>query len=48
VVGEPERRLIELRRALSEIADMRRAVEQRVLGRANALLFSPVRPRHRY
>ena len=32
VVGEPERRLAEARRALGELVDLARAVEQRVLG----------------
>jgi hypothetical protein len=32
VVGEPQRRLAELRRALGEVLDVARAVEQRVLG----------------
>jgi hypothetical protein len=32
VVGEPQRRLPELRRALGQVLDVARAVEQRVLG----------------
>ncbi len=47
VVGEPERRLLELRGALGERLDLARAVEQRVLGVDVEMGAAGVAHRHR-